>query len=137
MNPWEENIGITNHGPLTVPNCFFTAQSGGLSQWLWHSVAGTEGGLVKQDLKLLRGRGGSQRDEPEGHPEGPSYYQDLTNLGNWGPLLEVPAPSNDMEVTQSGAASFSVGLTVESQEVGLICLPDTKSLLSSPNLFKS
>lgn len=82
MNPWEENIGITNHGPLTVPNCFFTAQSGGLSQRLWHSVAGTEEGLVKQDLKLLR-----QRGEPEGHPEGPGYHQGGPHqLGQLGPL---------------------------------------------------
>lgn len=78
MNLWEQNIGKTNYGPLTVPNCFFTAQSGGLSQLLWHSVAGSEGGLVKQDLKLLRGSGGSQRDIPK-----------------------VPAPSNEMGVAES------------------------------------
>lgn len=37
-NPWEHNIGVTNYGPLTVPNCFFMAYSGGLSQLLSHSV---------------------------------------------------------------------------------------------------
>lgn len=71
-NPWEHNIGVTNYGPLTVPNCFFMAYSGGLSQLLWHSVTGSEGVLLKYSLECLEG----QRERGRSHRES-WYHQGL------------------------------------------------------------
>jgi hypothetical protein len=99
-NPWEHNIGVTNYGPLTVPNCFFMAYSGGLSQLLCHSVTSSEGRLLKYSLECLEG----PRDRGRSHRK--SWYhlvpsrphpvtRPLTNLGKLSPFPEVSAPSGE------------------------------------------
>lgn len=97
-NPWEHDIGVTNYGPLTVPNCFFMAYSGGLPQLLWHSATGSEGGLLKYSLERLRARGTEEgtTGNPGTTKASPSN-KTSNQLGKWSHFPEVPAPSGDSQ----------------------------------------